>query len=169
MTKKIPSRNYIILIGVIVLVVSACFAFYNLFNIYKDNKSKVSPLASKEVLYEDLKEATKEIDADTFLVISFTQDEQIHNNEQEIKKYLKNNNLIDNVMYLNVLEHMTEQNFIKNLNATLNLTGSLEIKKFPALVYYKEGVPTYTKDSSASLLNKDDFSQVIDMYELVAR
>ena len=60
MTKKIiPSRNYLILIGVIILVISACFAFYNLYNIYKDNKSKTSPLANKEVLYEDLKETTK--------------------------------------------------------------------------------------------------------------
>lgn len=169
MTKKIPSRNYLILSGVIILVISACFAFYNLFNIYKDNQSKMSPLANKEVLYEDLKETTKELDADTFLVISFTQDEQIHNNEQEIKKYLKNNNLIDNVMYLNVLEHMTEPNFIKDLNATLNLSGNLEIRKFPAVVYYKDGVPTYTADSKERLLNKDDFSQIIDMYELVAR
>ena len=141
MTKKIiPSRNYLILIGVIILVISACFAFYNLYNIYKDNKSKTSPLANKEVLYEDLKETTKELDADTFLVISFTSDEQIHNNENEIKKYLKNNNLIDNVMYLNVSELMTEQNFLRDLNATLNLAENLEIKKFPALVYYKEGI-----------------------------
>ena len=81
MTKKItPSRNYLILIGVIILVISACFAFYNLYNIYKDNKSKTSPLANKEVLYEDLKETTKELDADTFLVVSFKSDEQIHNN-----------------------------------------------------------------------------------------
>lgn len=166
MAKKIPSRNYIILVGVIVLVISACFAFYNLSNIYKDNKSKTSPLSNKEVLYEDLKETTKELNADTFLVISFTQDEQVHNTENEIKKYLKNNNLIDNVMYLNVIEHMTETNFLKNLNATLNLSGNLEIRKFPALVYYKEGVPTYTVDSKEHLLNKDDFVQVVDMYEL---
>lgn len=167
MTKKIiPSRNYLILIGVIILVISACFAFYNLYNIYKDNKSKTSPLANKEVLYEDLKETTKELDADTFLVISFTSDEQIHNNENEIKKYLKNNNLIDNVMYLNVSELMTEQNFLRDLNATLNLAENLEIKKFPALVYYKERIPTFTIDSKDHLLNKDDFIQVIDMYEI---
>lgn len=167
MTKKIiPSRNYLILIGVIILVISACFAFYNLYNIYKDNKSKTSPLANKEVLYEDLKETTKELDADTFLVISFTSDEQIHNNENKIKKYLKNNNLIDNVMYLNVSELMTEQNFLRDLNATLNLAENLEIKKFPALVYYKEGIPTFTIDSKDHLLNKDDFIQVIDMYEI---
>ncbi len=69
-------------------------------------------------------------------------------------------------MYLNVIEHMTETNFLKNLNATLNLSGNLEIRKFPALVYYKEGVPTYTADSKEHLLNKDDFVQVVDMYEL---
>lgn len=164
--KLIPSRNYLILIGVVVLVITACFAFYNLFDIYHDNKSSISPLAKKEVLYEDLKETTKEMDADTFLVISFTQDEQVHNNENEIKKYLNKNNLIDNVMYLNVSEYMADANFIKDLNSTLNLEGNLEIRRFPALVYYKEGVPTYKVDSKDHILNKDDFIQLVDMYEL---
>lgn len=164
--KLIPPRNYLILIGVIVLVVSACFAFYNLFHIYKENSNKTSPLSNKEVLYVDLKETTKELDADTFLVISFTSDSQVHFNENEIKKYLKNNNLIDNVMYLNVSELMTEPRFLQELNATLGLNDKLEIKKFPALVYFKEGIPTFMVDSKEHLLNKDDFAQIVDMYEL---
>ena len=31
--RKIPTKNYIILIGVIVLVITACLATYNLYNI----------------------------------------------------------------------------------------------------------------------------------------
>ena len=167
MAKKIiPTKNYLILIGLIVLVICACFAFYNIHEIIKENKSNTSPLANKEVLYEDLDEITNELDADTFLVISYTQDSSVHANEVEIKKYLNKINLFNNVIYFNVSELMTDENFITELNKTLNLKDNLKIKTFPALVYYKEGIATYKVDSKDHLLNKQDFEQVVDMYEL---
>lgn len=169
MSKKIiPPKNYIILFGIIILVVCACFASYNLYNIYQENKISTSPLANKEVLYEDLKNTTVEIDADTFLVISYVQNREIHNNENEIKKYLNKNNLMDNVMYLNISEYINEPNFLDDLNKTLKLDGNLKIKSFPALIYYKEGIATYKIDSTEHLLNKGDFEQIIDMYDLAS-
>lgn len=166
--KSIPTRNYLILFGIILLVICACFAVYNLYDIYQENKINTSPLANKEVLYDDLKNATIEIDADTFLVISYAQNREIHNNEVEIKKYLNKNNLIDNVMYLNISEYMSDPDFINDLNKTLKLEDNLKIKSFPALIYYKEGVATYKVDSSEHLLNKGDFEQIIDMYDLAS-
>jgi ATP-dependent Lon protease len=90
--RKIPTKNYIILIGVIVLVITACLATYNLYNIYKENKIKTSPLSVNEILYEDLKNATKEINADTFLVISYTEDEKVEITKRHIivKNLIKN-------------------------------------------------------------------------------
>lgn len=166
--KSIPTKNYLILFGIILLVICACFATYNLYNIYQENKIKTSPLANKEVLYEDLKNATIEIDADTFLVISYAQNREIHNNEVEIKKYLNKNNLIDNVMYLNISEYINDPHFIDDLNKTLKLEDNLKIKSFPALIYYKEGIATYKIDSTEHLLNKGDFEQIIDMYDLAS-
>lgn len=167
MTRKtIPPRNYLILIGLIVLVICACFAFYNIYNIIQENKNNTSPLANKEVLYEDLKNTTTELDADTFLVISYTNDSTVHNNEVAIKKYLNKINLLNNIMYLNVSEYLDDEEFLGELNKTLGLKDLLEIKKYPALVYYKEGVPTYTVDSTDHLLNKEDFAQLVEMYDL---
>lgn len=166
--KSIPTRNYLILFGIILLVICACFAVYNIYNIYQENKIRTSPLSNKEVLYEDLKNATIEIDADTFLVISYVQNREIHNNEIEIKKYLNKNNLIDNVMYLDISKYMNDADFIDDLNKTLKLKDNLQIKKFPALIYYKEGIATYKIDSTEHLLNKGDFEQIIDMYDLAS-
>ncbi len=166
--KSIPRKNYVILIGLIVLVICACLASYNIYNIFQENRISTSPLASKEINYEDLKNTTLEMDADAFLVISYTDNPNVHNNESEIKKYLNRNNLIDNVLYLNVSEYMTTTNFVNDLNDTLKLGDNLKIKKFPAMIYYKDGIPTYRIDSSDHLLNKDDFSQVIDMYDLAS-
>lgn len=166
--KSIPTRNYLILFGIILLVICACFAAYNVYNIYQENKIRTSPLSNKEVLYVDLKNATIEIDADTFLVISYVQNREIHNNEIEIKKYLNKNNLIDNVMYLDISKYINDPEFITDLNKTLKLKDNLQIKKFPALIYYKEGIATYKIDSTEHLLNKGDFEQIVDMYELAS-
>ena len=167
MSKKIiPTINYLILFGLFVLVICACFAFYNLYNIIEENKINTSPLANKEVLYNDLKNTTTELDADTFLVISYTQDVDVYNNEKEIKKYLNKINLMNNIMYLNISEYIDDEEFITDLNKTLKLSDNLKIEKFPALIYYKEGVATYKIDSRDHLINKQDFEQVVDIYEL---
>lgn len=164
--RTIPTKNYVILLGLIVLIICACFASYNLYGYYKDSKVKVSPLASNVILYEDLKNTTVEINADTFLVISYLQDEKVHENENEIKKLLKRKNLIDNVMYLDITELKNDDTFMEDLNKTLKLEKNLEITSFPAVVFYKEGSPSYTASSDAHLLNSGDFEHIIDMYSL---
>lgn len=166
--QNIPTKNYLILFGVIIFVISACFATYNLYNIYQEHKIKTSPLATKEILYEDLKNATKEIDADTFLVISYTENEEVNQNEREIMKMLKKKDLIDNVMYLNVVDYMNEEGFIAELNKVIKLKDSLKIETLPAIVYYKDGQAVKTIDSKERLINVDDFEQLIDMYELAS-
>lgn len=166
--RVIPRKNYLILLGVIVLVFTACLASYNLYNIYQENKIKNSPLSQTEILYEDLKNATVEINADTFLVISYVEDEQVYKNEIEIKNMLKKQDLLDNVMYLNVTEYMLEEGFIQELNTVLKLKDNLTIETLPAIVYYKDGEAVKTIDSKDGLLNVGNFQQLIDMYELAS-
>lgn len=166
--KNIPSINYLILLGVIILIICACFASYNLYNIYKNSQINISPLATNEVLYEDLKSTTSEINADTFLLISYVEDEEVYANEKDIKKSLNKKNLLDNVIYLNITDYKDVPNFLNDLNKTLNLEGNLKVKKFPAIVFYKEGEPTTTIDSSDHLINSSDFEQIIDMYQLTS-
>lgn len=166
--KEIPKKNYAILVGMLILVVTFCFAFYNVYNIIEENSLTKSPLSAKSVLYDDLKNATKEIDADTFLVVSYTQDKVVNTNEKAIKKYLKKQDLLNNVMYLDITEYKNEEGFIEDLNKVLKLEDKNVIKQLPAVVYYKDSVATKTIDSRDHILNKGDFEQLIDMYELAS-
>ena len=169
MAKKIiPIKNYVIAFGVVILIICGCFAFYNLYHIYQENKISTSPLANKEILYVDLKNATNDIDADTFLLISYVQDKNVHSNELEIKKYLNKKNLLNNVIYLNATEYLTDENFIKDINSTLELKDNLSIEVLPALIYYRDGSVAYTVDSKEHLINKGDFEHIVDMYELAS-
>ncbi len=73
MAKKIPTKNYVILVGIALLIICACFAFYNVYNEIKDDNISSSPLWTHQVLYEDLPDPTVEMNADTFLLISDVQ------------------------------------------------------------------------------------------------
>jgi hypothetical protein len=168
LTRKVPTKNYIIVIGLVVLAICACLAFNNLYNIYLENRISTSPLANKEILYEDLKNATTDIEADTFLLISYVENKDIYENEKEIKKYLNKQNLLDNVLYLNVTDYLTNENLIDEINNTLGLEDNLKISSLPALIYYRDGTVTYTIDSKDGLINKGDFQHIIDMYELAS-
>lgn len=169
MERVIPKKNYMILVGMIILIICACLAFYNVYNIYQVNKLNVSPLSMKTILYKDIKNATKDIEADSFLVVSYTQDKKVYENEKQIKKVLKEYDLIDNVIYLDITEDRSEENIVSEINDRLKLTGTPnEIKKFPAVVYYNDNKVVTVKDSKDGILNKGDFQQIIDSYDLAS-
>lgn len=166
--KLIPIKNYVIAFGFVILIICGCYAFYNLYGIYQENKISKSPFDKKEIFYVDLKNATEDIDADTFLLISYVEDKAVHDNEVEIKKFLNKHNLINNVIYLNATEYLNDENFINEINQVLNLDETNKIETLPALIYYRENVVAKTIDSRDHLLNKGDFEQIIDMYDLAS-
>jgi hypothetical protein len=164
-TKTIPKKNYLILIGTILLIISACFATFNLYNIYQETKIKKSVLDKNSIKFEDLSEITKDMSANTFLIVGYSKNSKIYQNEKEIKSLLKKNNLLDNVLYLDVTDLKDDENLINNLNEKLQLEDSYKIKNIPAVIYYNENKVTYVKDGSVT---KDDIAQIIDMYSLAS-
>lgn len=165
---KIPRKNYFIIFGVVVLIFCACLAATNIYRVIQDNRTHKSPLAIHQVLYEDLKNTTIEMNNDAFLVISYTGDDEVYNNEKEIKKMLNKQNMLDDVTYLDVTKDHLNADFITDLNEVLNLSNNLKIKTFPAVIYYRNGVATYMVDSSNHMMNVSDFEKIIDMYELAS-
>ena len=166
--RYIPTKNYIIVLGLIVLILCACLAAFNIYKAFEENSIKTSPLSNNAVLYTDFKNSTKEINADTFLVISYTRDVKVNKNEKLIAKSLKKQNLLDNVLYLDVTDYRDIEDVPEVINNNLKLEDKLKVKKLPALVFYKDGVATKTVDSRNHLLTADDFDQIIDEYQLAS-
>ncbi len=165
-TREIPKRNYLILLGLIVLVICACFAFYNVYNIMHDNIISASPLSNSSITIDDLKDMFKDMDADTFLVISYTKDEAVYNSEKGIKKIMNKYNLMDNIKYLDISDLMLEDDYLDKLNTSLALKDNKQIKKVPAVIFYKDSELAVVIDSTDHILNNGDFQRIIDSYEL---
>lgn len=161
----IPKKNYLILIGTIILIISACFAIFNIYNIYQETKIKSSVLDKKSIKYEDISETTNDMSANTFLLISYSQNSKVYQNEKDIKQLLKKNNLLDNLLYLDVTDKREDENLINDLNEKLKLDDNNKITAIPAVIYYNENKVTYVKSGNVT---KDDFAQIIDMYNLAS-
>ena len=161
-------NHYILILGICVLIGCAIFSAISVFNkVEKDDVNK-SPLATNEILYTDIKNALKEINADTFLVISYTGDIQVQENEKEIEKYLKKINLLDNVMYLDMKDYLNDENYLDSLNKVLKLKENSEIRSLPAVVFYKNGVVEYVSNSKKGYLEKNVFKNYIDQNGLAS-
>ena len=157
MKSRKKRRHYIFIIGIIVLIVCAAFSLINVFVKTDRDNIDVSPLATNQILNGDI----KKINADTFLVISYTNDQVVHKNEKEIEKYLKKVNLLDNVMYLDLKDYVNDADYLKNINKAIGLKGENAIEKIPAVIFYKDGSFVKMVDSRKNTLNVDVFKKYI--------
>ena len=162
--KKVKSnkKHYVLISGIVVLICCAIFSAINISQKMDRDDINISPLATNEILYTDAKNALKEINADTFLVVSYTGDATIHKTEKDIEKYLKRVNLLDNVMYLDAKLYIGKENYIYDLNKLLKLDDTNKISKLPAVIFYKDGSISEVRDSKKSMINKDTFKKYID-------
>ena len=171
MKKKIPTRNYVILVGLVILVICICMALSHLYILIENNKIKVSPLSStaNEIILDDLKKTKVELPADVFVIIGYTKDKVMNKHEKEIAKVLNKNNLMDSVYYIDAYDYREDKEYVEEVNKVLKIDESKQIKKIPAIIYISNGEVTYTIDSSEKLINSGDIEKIIDMYEIASK
>ena len=171
MDKKVPTRNYIILVGLVILVVCLCMALSHLYILIENNKIKVSPLSStsNEITLDDLKKAKVYLPADVFIVVGYTKDKVMNKHEKEIAKVLNKNNLMDSVYYIDSYDYRDNKEYVDELNQVLKIDESKQLKKIPAIIYISNSEITYTIDSTDKLIDSGDIQKIIDMYEIASK
>lgn len=167
--KKAKKNNYLnltlILMGVMLITMASSNLYKNrLAN--KINSSYISKYVAN-IQVNEIQNALVEFSPDTFMYVSYTGDERIYNLEVKIRKVLRENNLIDNFIYMDATELMDKNNYLNNLNNSLNLKEK-EIKKLPGIIYYKDNEIIDLIDSRDGLIDSGDFVQLIEKYELVS-
>ena len=86
-------------------------------SIYRNNKANYSsPLnLTKEVQYSELTDTTVEMSEDAFLVLSYYGDEDIYQNQKNLKLIFRKYGLLDNIIYVDVTEEYENSLLKKNL------------------------------------------------------
>jgi len=162
--KKRCIKLFLILSVVILLTIISS----NLYKNYVTNKINKSYIAKhvSNVQYNEINNAMTELSSDAFLYIGYTGNSEIYSFEVKLKKVLKEKELSDNLIYMNVTDLMEESDYINKINTTLGLENQLKINKLPAIIYFKDSKIVEVIDSKNQLLNTSLFVQLLEKYEI---
>ena len=98
-----------------------------------------------------------------FVYVSYTGSEEIYNMEKDLKKVINKYELNDQFYYLNLTTIKDKENYIDDLNKSLNLEQ--KVKQVPTIIYVKEGkVVDIIDRSDNNMMNVGDFQKLLDIY-----
>ncbi len=166
--KDVSIKNYIIIFIISLGVILFMIYIFQLIKLYQSNKDiKESPLSKivYEIQYDELDDVFAESSDDYFIYISYVDDLKVLKLEKEIKKLIVDNNLQNNIYYLNATDLKNKKDFIKKLNDKLSLKEQ-KIKKLPAIIYYKDKNVNKVMDSYKNIFNIDELKKIIEKNEI---
>lgn len=167
--KNIPFNNYIILGLIIVVTIIAvlyCFSWYKQYN---DNKLNTPVITSvlREVNYDNLSTVVNERDV-VIMYMCTTNESVCRNFEKKFASYIKQNNLTEEIMYLNLGYESDENNLLNKVyDKYKNKDLVKKVYKYPTLVIFSSGKIIDVLSSNKK--NKIDIKQVdqfLEEYEL---
>lgn len=163
----IPLKNYIIAIGLVVVIIALTWYGFAWYKIKEEQKVSESYLAKEKVIFKelDLDEVSavfSEPPAEYFIYVSYTGDKEIYNMEKELKSLIQEYNLNENMYFLNVTSAKKEDNYIKKINEKLNME-KIKVEKVPTIIYFKDGKAVdLINRKDDNIMNEGDFAQLLE-------
>lgn len=165
----IPMKNYLIAIGLVVAAVLLTLYGFAWYNVLKEGRVSQSYLVKEKVISSEI-QSLEEVDAvfaevpdEYFVYVSYTGSEEIYNMEKDLKKVINKYELNDQFYYLNLTTIKDKENYIDDLNKSLNLEQ--KVKQVPTIIYVKEGkVVDIIDRSDNNMMNVGDFQKLLDIY-----
>jgi hypothetical protein len=169
----VPTKNYII---ALVMSLAAIFLTYYIFawyNVLEEKKYGESYLIKSDTISLEVNDILEientftESPSEYFIYIGYRNDEEEYKLEKSLKKIIDKYNLNEEFYYIDVTDLMSNDDYIDELNAALNLTDN-KINSVPTIIYVKNGqVPSdgIIKREDENMMNASDFSKLLEMYE----
>ncbi len=167
MNKK---RNYIKLAIILIATMLITLSASNLYRNYEGNKINNSYISKSVsvINYNELSDAIKEMNSNSLLYVSYIGNKEIYDFEKKLQKIIKKDELEDYFYYVNVNDYLNETNMVNGFNKTVGIVDS-ETIIFPAIIYFKDNIPTDYIDSKNGILNIADLENLLEKYELEKR
>lgn len=179
-SKKIPTKNYVIALILILGAVLITFYAFELYKIAEEKKIAESYLMkSNTILHEikNLKELNSvllEAPEDYYIYISYTNSKDVYDLEKSLKPIIKDYHLKEEFYFLNITDMVENDNCNKNncsyldeINSVLDLP--IKIEKVPVILYFRDGelvVDGIAQRLDNKVLEAGDFQQLLDKLEI---
>ena len=163
---KIKSKNYFILVGIFIATFALVFLLRYWYISYRDYQLTIP------VLKDTLREITvAELDhyitatPDAVIYIEVSDDENSRKVAEGLKDVVKERNLANKLVYLNLSATEDKETFLKEFSD--KYMNDKKLSHYPALVLFIDGkVDAHVSKTSRQSLNIGDIAQIFDQYEL---
>lgn len=163
--KKIPIRNYFIVLVVSILVIIVSLYLRTFYLTYKNNKINTSVFQDqkiKQINTKDADFALKET-GDVLLYVSYTGNDEIYNNEKKMYSVLEKKELLDDFIYWNVVDYGDKKDYILTLKEKFP-TIKDQITNAPLLIYIKDGEAQEAMSSELKYIDYKILNKMIEKY-----
>lgn len=164
--RKIPKKNYLILLVIAVLTVLLVFYINAWIKTYKQNQLNISPLTNnvnevyKNELHLSLSESNQMI-----LYVGYNDSDDVKELEKQLLSTIRSKNLHEYFIYYDVTKELKNDEYLKILkNEFSEIKDSIDTA--PMLIYVKSGEGVEVVDSKSNLITIEDFKELISKYKL---
>ena len=158
--KKIPVRNYLIVLVVSIIVIILVLylrAFYLSYDTYKQSGSYFAYQRINEITKDDfdfiISEAT-----DNILFVGYNS-KDMYKVEKKLYKELKRANLLDKLLYWNVNDYLKNNKYIDILRSKYT---NVEINEAPSIIIIKSGLATGSYKVDDNFFKEKDIKEIFE-------
>ena len=167
--KEIPTQNYVILGVIIIITLLGVIYLCSWYRQYHDNKINQPVITSvlREVQFNNLDTVLTE--RDMLIMYMCTTDENICRSfEKKFSEYIKDNNLTEEIVYLNLGYSSDENDLLSTVyNTYKSDTLVKKIYEYPTLVIFNQGeIVDVLSSNSKNKITIDQVSEFLESYEL---
>ena len=167
--RKIPKRNYylVLMVSILVIVITLYIrSFYLNFKLSNNtNNSIFYDKSINQINTNDMDYAFDET-KEAILFVSYNGSKKISNMEKKIYKVFEKRNLIDKVIYLDVSDLKENNKYIKILKERFpNI--DYEFGMAPMLVYIKDGQAIEAINSNDRIIDENTLINLLNKYGIV--
>ena len=168
-TNEIPVKNYLVLSVIIIVTLLACIYLLSWFRQYNNSKINTPIITSalREVEYNNLNTVLQE--RDVLIMYMCTTDESICRSfEKKFVNYIKENNLNEEIIYLNLGYNKDENNLLNKVYSEYKSDKLVKkVYEYPTLLIFNEGkIIDVLSSNGKNKLTIDDVDLFLDGYEL---
>lgn len=164
--KKIPTRNYfiVLVVSVLVIIISLYIrSFYLSYEASKAQSGAFSDKTIKEINLDDLDFVLTET-SDAILYVSYTGTSEIYDIEKRLYKEIKKKGLMEKIIYLNVTDKDPNE-YLKTLRDSFPEVRD-QITSAPLFIYIKDGIAQEAMSSELKKIDYKVFNKLVEKYEI---
>ena len=164
--KKIPMRNYFVVLTVSVLVIVVSLYVRVFYLSYEKNKINTSIFAEKvdQINLNDMNFALSET-GEAILYVSYTGSTDINVMEKKLYKEIEKAGITERVLYLDVTEYKDNLAYLSILKSKF-VSIKDQINVAPMFIYIKDGDGIEAMSSELKLVDYKLFNKLVAKYEI---